>query len=773
MKFNLDNVMQFIGLGLAWRKCKVRRKEILSMALLVIPLTLYLLGMVAYRLRTGVFSPLPHHVLYGLFSSTGRGVITVFLLLGLVGSILIGIRKFKYHGKEKDPRNFRYSDSGVYGTARFMTEEEMLEHFNCVPEKYVEQAEGMVLAIKDGLCISRPKNSRRNRNTIVIGSSGTMKTRAIINNAILGSVRNGESMILTDPKGELFRNTAIWLRENGYTVRALNTVSMENSHSWNFLEDALQHVKEGDELLAVEQIAHVIITNTKDTTGNAHLDFWDQAERCLLRAIMLYQYYRWKSGCEPLTFSAAYEFLLNNELSEIERAINRLDSQFLYNAAKSQYNTFKKAGEKLIPNIHFGLLSRLSLFQNPGVCKITGENQMDLVMPAKEKCAYFIITPDQDSTYDFITCLFFTMFFMRVVKFADSTPEGCCPVTVNCLLDEFPNIGEIPDFAKKMATVRSRGVTLTIICQSIPQLTERYPDPLHHGILTNADFKVFLGTDDQITAEYISTRAGETTVVAETNMENMNKFNLTRFVPERRESMGDGRRMILTVDEVLMMGKYNELACLVMMRGQSVLECEKFDYERNPEVKDWKPLSLSDFDPEDSFWGAAKPPVIHTPPMAGRINAPANNQNSSGLSNTTPRALVRDMEQSPQNPEDYSFPSDVDIVNIDPSLTSINSALSKGATPQHPDAKMSRGQKDLLNLAKREAEENKRPGSSGSLPTRPKEETPAPPAPKSVTDVFSVTKKPPSEKGSTEDAAPELKTAGNPGVRSNSNGLEL
>lgn len=168
-------------------------------------------------------------------------------------------------------------------------------------------------------------------------------------------------------------------------------------------------------------------------------------------------------------------------------------------------------------------------------------------------------------------------------------------------------LGEIPDFSKKIATTRSRSVATTVLFQSIPALKERYPNDAHLGILGNTDLSVFLGTTDPLTADFVSKRGGETSVLVESHMESHNKFDLTRFTAEFRESSGVGKRMILTPDEVLTMGKDNPMQEIIVMKDQPILMCEKFDYTRDPESKKWEPFSMNDFNPRDSFWFDAVP----------------------------------------------------------------------------------------------------------------------------------------------------------------------
>jgi len=634
-----------------------------------IPLILYTLGILSTFVDKSYpgLSYNPITAMRTLFSPHGKALLLLFALLGFVGWVVFAMRNSKHAGMQEDERGFWRMDKGIYGTAEEMDKYRMKDKFHCVPENRVHESEGDVMGIKDNFCVSRPKNSYHNRNVAVYGSAGSMKSRAVARNKIIGCKRRGESMILTDPKGELFRDTAVWLRKAGYTVRTLNLVSLDKSNGWNFMEDALGECQgDGDELEIVEQMAHVIIQNTGGTaSGHTKDDFWDKGERGLLKAIMLYQYYTWKQGTVPLAFSWAYMFLLDNNVDKMKEEFNKLNRLMPMNAATSYFNIFLQAGERVCPNIHFGLLSRLSIFTNKNIQNITSGNEIDLELPAKEKCAYFVISPDQHSTYDFLVCLFFTLFFIRVIKYADTkTTTGACPVAVSLILDEFPNIGEIPDFAKKMATVRSRNVNITILFQSIPQLTERYPDPLHFGILGNCDYSIFLGTTDPVTAEFISVRAGEATIMVETQMENHNKLDPTHFTFDKRESAGAGRRMIRTVDEVLMMAKDDAFAAMIIMRDQPVLMCQKFDYTRDPESKQWETFAMSDYDPHDPFWHDAEEHKSGEPTQLWASSGEAlrsetkpvepDAQDKPATSGTPPI----DIPDNPVNPEPSANPND-------------------------------------------------------------------------------------------------------------------
>lgn len=571
-----------------------------------IPALIYILGVLA----TGIdrsepgFSLNPFKAIAALFSESGKALMILLLLTPLLIFLVYKTRSISRAGQYQDEqRNFWFSNKDTYGTAELMDDKRMHRIFNCVPVSQCDKAEGDIIGVKDGFVLSRPANSQHNKHMAGIGASGSMKSRAIVRNKILGSVRRGESIIATDPKGELFRDTAVWLRKKGYNVQTLNLVSLEKSSGWNFMADALGHCEKGEELEIVDQIAHVIIQNTGD--GKSKSDFWDKGEQGLLKAILLYQFYISELGQGPLAFSWAYTFLLNNDIKQMKTKFDALERQMPMNSATAAFNIFLKAGEgNICQNIHFGLLSRLDIFRNHEIQRIIGQDDIDLELPAKEKCAYFVITPDQHSTYDFLACLFFTLLFIRLVKYADTkTITGKCDIPVNLLLDEFPNIGEIPDFPKKIATVRSRDISICILFQSIPDLTERYPDPGHWRILGNCDYIVFLGGGDPNTANFFSERSGEATIAVDTIAEQHNKLDPLHFTLEQRESSGAGRRLVLTLNEVQTMAKNNSLTELIVARDQPILQCEKFDYTRDPESQNWEPFSMKDYDPNDPFWG--------------------------------------------------------------------------------------------------------------------------------------------------------------------------
>ena len=372
-------------------------------------------------------------------------------------------------------------------------------------------------------------------------------------------------MFLTDPKSELYEDTAAYLKEQGYTVRQWNLISLDHSDAW----DCLAEIDGGG---LIDTFVDVVIRNTTDKFDH----FYDNTEMDLLKALCLYVYHEYEE--ENRTFAEAYKLLINQSLEALDGIFDRLPTS---HPAKGPYRLFSKA-EKVKGNAVLGLGTRLQIMQNEKVQKITSYSEIDLTLPGKEKCAYFCITSDQDSTYDVLATLFVSFLCIKLIRFADSQSDRKLPVTVHFILDEFPNIGVVPDFKKKLATARSRGLGMSIIFQNIPQLQNRYPDGQWEEILGGCDISLFLGCNDMTTATYYSERSGDVTVGVSSVRKNLSTMRMSDYVPDYSETSSVGKRKLLLPDEIL---RFPLNQALVIIRGQKVLRVRKFDYSRHSEAK--------------------------------------------------------------------------------------------------------------------------------------------------------------------------------------------
>lgn len=521
---------------------------------------------------------------YGIFTVTGlkNTVFSLFLFL-LIGGVII-YRGNAAENQMDEERNFEYSRKGTYGTAGYMTKAERTKVL--AVDRNIKEVDGILLGqdIHDDQIISLPKDSMLNRNFAVCGSQGSMKSRAISRNMIFQCVKRGESMFVTDPKSELYEDMVVYLKEHGYIVKQWNLINLENSDAW----DCLAEIDDGG---LIDIFVDVVIRNTTDKFDH----FYDNTEMDLLKALCLYVYREYNDG--DRTFPEAYKLLINQSLEALDAIFDGLSET---HPAKGPYRLFSKA-EKVKGNAILGLGTRLQIMQNKLVQEITSHKDIDLTLPGQKKCAYFCITSDQDSTYDVLATLFVSFLCIKLVRFADQQPDRKLPVPVYFILDEFPNIGVVPDFKKKLATARSRQIGMCILYQNIPQLQNRYPDGQWEEILGGCDTSLFLGCNDMTTATYFSDRSGEITVGVSSIRKSYQTMRMTDYVPDYSESASVGKRMLLLPDEVL---RFFLDQALLIIRGQKVLRVKKIDYTRHPEAKYLKPEKTGVHVPE--WWEQAE-----------------------------------------------------------------------------------------------------------------------------------------------------------------------
>lgn len=499
----------------------------------------------------------------GISSVAGlKCTLVIFILFGVVAGVIIwrGMGNGDY-----DERNFEISRQGTYGTAGFMSGEEQEKVLQT--DRQIGKVQGVIFGrdVKDGHILSLPVDSRLNRNFAVCGSQGSMKSRAFARVMALQCIRRGESIYLTDPKSELYEDLCAYLRSCGYTVRQLNLIHLEHSDAW----DCLGEIDDGS---LIDVFCDVVIRNTTDKFDH----FYDNTEMDLLKALCLYVFNDYPP--EKRTFPEAYKLLLNKSVDMLDAIFERLPTN---HPARGPYQLFAKA-DKVKGNAVLGLGTRLQIMQNKLVQKITSHDEIDLSLPGREKCAYFCITSDQDSTYDVLATLFTSFLSIKLVRYADQTEERRLPVPVQFILDEFPNLGVVPDFKKKLATARSRGIGMSILFQNIPQLQNRYPDNQWEEILGGCDFSIFLGCNDITTATYYSGRTGEITVSVSSTRKNFHTMRVTDYVPEYAESTSLGKRMLLLPDEIL---RFPLDQGLLIIRGQKVCRFRKMDYLEHPDSR--------------------------------------------------------------------------------------------------------------------------------------------------------------------------------------------
>lgn len=529
-------------------------------------------------------------------------------LKGIVGIAIIGAAVFayiklrnKFSNKDYDERGFKVIKNGTYGTASWMTEEEMNE---VLEVKSPEKADGVILGEKSGNVICMPKDTRLNRHIAIFGASGTRKSRGVIRPAMFSAIRRGESIIVTDPKAELYNDMSKLFRKHGYTVKVFNLVSPEHSDSWNCMSDL-----HGDTLMS-QVLTNVIISNTSNGKGD---HFWDNGESNLLKALVLYVDQDRTRTLSEKNLPAVYQMLTQYSERQLTALFEKLPFE---HPARAPYNLFSQASDTVRSGIILGLGTRLQVLQNEAVRNITSRSDIDLTAPGKEKCAYFIILSDQDATMAFLSSLFFSFLFIKLVRFADGSPGGKCPVPVNLIFDEFNNVGKLgaapdgSDFCRSLSTVRSRDIRIMLAVQSLGQLQNRYPNNLWSEIIGNCDIQLMLGCTDDVSAEYFSARSGEMSIKVDSTMTVRKTMAVAQVIPQYRHSEGQGRRKLLTPDEVLRLPN-DQL--LIIIRGYNLLKANKFDFEAHPMAKEMEVTSIMDYKPHGFFSPASDPPEVSVP----------------------------------------------------------------------------------------------------------------------------------------------------------------
>ena len=497
------------------------------------------------------------------------GVYGVLICIGLLAILLLMVMRMGYSdtGEYDTDRNFIYSAKGTYGTSGWMSRKEMAGVLDLVPD--LRKHKGVVLGMLDNKAVCIPENPHINGNLAVYGSSGSMKTRSFCMNRILQAAVRGESLIISDPKSELYEKSSEYLRDQGYCVKVFNLVNPENSDSWNCLSEV-----EGQELMA-QLFVDVIIKNTINNGKGDH--FWDSCEMNLLKALVLYVDQSYAE--QNRNIGEVYRLLTLSGESDLDSLFENLPPT---HPAKAPYSLYKQASDTVRSGVIIGLGSRLQVFQSELIKKITTRDEIDLELPGKERCAYFLVTSDQDSTFDFLASLFLSFCFIKLVRYADKNCEGGkLPVPVHVLGEELTACGTIPDLSRRLSVIRSRNISMSCVFQNLAGLQNRYPLNLWQEILGNCDAQLFLGCTDELTAEFISSRTGLASVSVSSKSKQLGTWRISNYTPEYRETSGVGKRPVLTPDEVL---RLPIKQALVIIRGQKVLKVDKMDYSKHPEA---------------------------------------------------------------------------------------------------------------------------------------------------------------------------------------------
>ena len=556
---------------------------------------------------------------------TPDGLKGILIIIVAAAALIIYFKLHnKFGSKDFDDRNFSRSKSGVYGTAGWMTKKELKSVLEMAAP---ENAQGIILGKIDGLVICLPTSTMLNKHLCVFGASGTMKSRAIVRPYLFQSIKRGESVVVTDVKGELYNDTAELFRKNGYNVRVFNLINPGHSDSWNAMSDL-----DGDTMMA-QVLTDVIISNT----GKGKVDhFWDNGEGNLLKSLILYVDQDSTRGSESKHLPAVYQMLTQNNERSLSAIFDKLP---ISHPAKAPYNLFAQASDTVRAGIVLGLGTRLQILQNEAMKSILSKSELDLSEPGKTKCAYFVILSDQENSTEFISSLFFSLLFIKMTRYADSTPDLRCKVPVNIVFDEFCNIGQLDTYPRRLSVARSRRIQVCHIAQSLAQFKNRYPEEQWAEIIGNCDTQIMLGCTEELTAEYFSARSGDMTVDVNSTMTVRQTIAVAQMIPQYRSTEGMGKRRLLTPDEVFRLPNSD---MIIIIRGEKVLRAQKFDYTGHPYAKRIVKSSVLDYLPKNMLPPQTETEVAPSPtaerPESNNIQTiqPGNEKEKTASSRASP-----------------------------------------------------------------------------------------------------------------------------------------
>ena len=508
------------------------------------------------------------------FASPLPSVHPLDILIGIAGAVVI---RLVVYTKGKNAKKYRKGME--YGSARWGNAEDIKPYIDPVFENNVllTQTERLMMS-------SRPKQPKyaRNKNILVIGGSGSGKTRFFVKPNLM---QMHSSYVVTDPKGTVLIECGKLLQRGGYKIKVLNTINFKKSMRYN----PFAYIRSEKDIL---KLVNTIIANTKGDGDKSGEDFWVKAEKLYYTALIGYIWYEAPEA--EKNFTTLLEMINASEAREddedfqnpVDLMFERLEEKDPEHFAVKQYKKYKLAAGKTAKSILISCGARLAPFDIRELRELMETDEMELDTIGDRKTALFVIISDTDDTFNFVVSILYTQLFNLLCDKADDVYGGRLPVHVRCLLDEFANIGQIPKFEKLIATIRSREISASIILQSQSQLKAIYKDNAD-TIVGNCDTTLFLGGKEKTTLKEMSELLGKETI---------DSFN-TSETRSNQKSYGLNYQKLgkelMSQDEIAVMdgGK-----CILQLRGVRPFFSDKFDITKHPKYK-----YLSDADPKNAF----------------------------------------------------------------------------------------------------------------------------------------------------------------------------
>lgn len=583
--------------------------------------------------------------------TTGYGIVTALVFACAITFIII---RFSVNNtdlnatKEVDDRGVATSMAGTYGTARWMNETEAKKVYEVGP---VENVTGTILGqfTQDGEeVIALPFEPTGNRNLILIGPPGSGKSFGYVRTAVFQSIVRGESVVVTDPKGEIHNDMRKLLESRGYKVKVFNLINLDLSNAWDCVQEIYDPITGNIDDQRVITFCKTVIANTGGGASSKGDPFWESSEENLFRVAVSYCAYirekslieiyerrakelltqlpyitqedeqslieivknpesamvdrrrvveylahsfygdeegdrklsEWEEDAPTCNISDIYDALLHNDLDKWEANFKYVP---LSHPAASAWAVFKGMGERVQPNIVGGLNTRLQLFMTYKVRRVISNDDIRLANLGAEKTALFLIISDDNASMQLLSSLLLSFLFKDLKEAFDAVGgEGRIPV--NVVADELANTGVWPNFEKTIATARSRKIAVSLILQSLPQLTQLYGEENAETIIGCCNTMLVLGCNDKYTAEYISDKSGIVTIRAKSVSDTRASSAGNRGVMQGYSlSEGDGKRNLVNPDEVQHLDKEQ---ILIMTNGQNMLEAKRFGFIHHPLFND-------------------------------------------------------------------------------------------------------------------------------------------------------------------------------------------
>ena len=538
----------------------------------------YIGNIFSYHVRSYTGGDVIDRIFQGILElNTMSFLPSIYLVDILTGIGVAAIIKFIIYTKGKNAKKFRQGKE--YGSARWGNKKDIEPYMD---EKFQNN---ILLTQTERLTMnSRPSNPKyaRNKNVLVIGGSGSGKTRFFVKPNLM---QMHSSYCVTDPKGTIVLECGKMLEDNGYEIKILNTINFKKSMKYN----PFAYLRSEKDILKLVQ---TIIANTKGEGEKAGEDFWVKAEKLYYTALIGYIFY--EAPREEKNFATLLDMIDASEVREddetymnpIDRLFEALEKKEPTHFAVKQYRKYKLAAGKTAKSILISCGARLAPFDIQELRDLMKEDELELDTLGDRKTALFVIISDTDDTFNFVVSIMYSQLFNLLCDKADDVYGGRLPVHVRCLLDEFANIGLIPKFEKLIATIRSREISASIILQAQSQLKAIYKDNAD-TIVGNCDSTLFLGGKEKTTLKELSETLGKETIdlynTSETRS-NQKSFGLN-YQKTGKELMSQ--------DEITVMdgGK-----CIFQLRGVRPFLSDKFDITKHKNYK-----LLEDYDKKNLF----------------------------------------------------------------------------------------------------------------------------------------------------------------------------